>query len=339
VIQEVNQMRSKLASIRPVIIIIVGLIGFSYGCKKEGSTSSLISSSYGQMGTQWNISICTNDTISVQDDIKQAWRLLDTLNLVLSNFEEVSDVTQMSNHSGDSSWIPIHDYTLEVLEKSLLMHAASNGGFDITIAPVMKLWRRGFKTKEWPNANSISTARSLVGIQYLELDNVTSSARLLKEGMSIDLGGIGKGYAVDKLFEYLRKQGYTQVMVDGGGDIRIGMPPEDQEGWVIKSQTLNQAQQLVTNYDTLSNIAIATSGNRYQYIDNIGKRFQHHIDPNSGAAVSDIYQVSVISNECWKSDAISTAISILGADKVSLEDYRGYIIMGNDPYKMRYFEH
>src|SRR5262249_20389334 len=143
----------------------------------------------------------------------------------------------------------------------------SHGAFDVTVGPVVKLWRRVRYTKKMPSSEELERARSLVGYENVLLDAKEQTVRLAKEGMRLDAGGIAKGYAADAALEVLREQGCSRALVAMGGDIAANDPPPDAEGWKVGIAPMLHPDREPSRFLLLSHAAVSTSGDAEQYIE------------------------------------------------------------------------
>jgi thiamine biosynthesis lipoprotein len=154
----------------------------------------------------------------------------------------------------------------------------------------------------------------LVGYQLIRLDPEFKTVELTKSGMRLDFGGIAKGYAIDQALDVLRQHGISRALVDAGGDIGLGDPPPDKPGWVIGVAPLEPGDQPLI-YLSLSNVAIATSGDTWQFVEINGRRYSHLVDPRTATALSDHSSVTVIAPDCTTADSLASAVSVLGPEK------------------------
>ena len=189
----------------------------------------------------------------------------------------------------------------------------TSGSFDITIAPLTKLWNIMSENPKVPDAQEIDAKKELVNFNDIILDESTTSVKLLKEGQAIDLGGIAKGYVCQKVVEICKKNGVKSGIISIGGniailgkesiDVSITIPERNKEGTFAKVQ--------------IKNTIIATSGGYERYFEENGIIYEHIIDPSSGfPAESNLISVSVISNDGIITDAMSTRLYIEGLESV-----------------------
>jgi len=197
-----------------------------------------------------------------------------------------------------------------VIQESIYWSEWSDGTFDITIGPYSQLWRRAGRKDLLPDSMQLQEAKALVGYQKIKLNRAERTVMLTKSGMQLDLGGIAKGYTVDKIYNHFKANGYTEVLVDGGGDIRVGKSPPGSEGWRIRIMNGNGLDSMAY----LTNCAIATSGDLYRFTEIKGIRYSHIINPFTGYGITIPRTVTVIAPNCTEADVLASILSIMGAE-------------------------
>ena len=267
-----------------------------------------------EMGVLFRVVVHDDDAKAVEQAVEKAFERIHDLNAVMSDYDDDSELTQITRRSADEfgktgelPWINISDDLFSVLESSKRFSELSDGAFDITVAPVVRLWRRARRMHEPPKPEQLAKARELVGNDLWELDKKTQSVRLKKKGVRFDLGGIAKGYAVDRAFEILRTAGFETVLVDAGGDMRIGKAPPG--GWKIGLPESNG--EMIS----LENRALAASGGTFRFVEFDGVRYSHIIDPKTGCGLTAPHIVRVIAPTACEADALASACSVLGFEK------------------------
>ncbi len=259
--------------------------------------------SHPQMGTIFRVVLYANDSLSATYASQQAFAQLDELNLILSDYREDSEVNRLCRTAGKDSVVSVSNDLFQVLKESIKAAKLSKGYFDITIGSMTQLWRRMKRQKQLPSLQQIDEARQKVGIENIILSTHNQSVMLKKQGMKIDFGGIGKGYAEDKMMLVLRENGINSALIEAGGNILISDAPKDsQKGWeiIIKEKKLY-----------LKNCGISTSGDFYQFVEIEGKKYAHILDPKTGIGFAQPHQVSVIAQDGTNSDWLSTAIYLM----------------------------
>jgi thiamine biosynthesis lipoprotein len=235
------------------------------------------------------------------------------LDAVMSDYKEESELNRLCRTAGEGKPVRASADLWNVLDAAQRLAAASDGAFDVTVGPVVRLWRRARRRKELPDAGQLAAARMLVGFRLLRLDARQHTAELLKAGMQLDLGGIAKGYATDQALATLRKAGITRALVDAGGDLGLGDPPPGQPGWRIGLTTLDGTTPV--QYLLLSRTAVSTSGDNVQFVEIGGRRWSHVVDPRTGMALTDHARVTVVAPNGMIADGLTKVVAVLGPEK------------------------
>jgi thiamine biosynthesis lipoprotein len=183
----------------------------------------------------------------------------------------------------------------------------------------MDLFREAEKGAVAPSPEQIAEVKAKIGFEKLKLDDENRTVQFLVAGMRLDLGGIAKGYAIDKAVEAAQRSGALGGIVDIGGDIRcFGLPPEGRDHWLIAVQDPNTAQ---TTGDGLlmklkvTDAAVATSGDYQQFVMIEGQRHSHIMNRQTGSSAEGLSSVTIISASATDADALATSVSVLGAEK------------------------
>ena len=250
---------------------------------------------------------------------KAAFEKFVKINAIMSDYDRESEIVQLAlkndkrfQNSTDDGWYKISDELYEVFKAARHYSEISDGAFEVSISPLVQLWRRAKRQQNWPKGEDVETARNLTGLKFWELDDTDKRVRLLKKGVRFDLGAIAKGYAVDQAFDAIRQKGVKICLVDAGGDMRLGDAPLD--GWKIGIVKTDEQQEPILNL-TLDNVSIATSGDTFQYFEVDGKRYSHIIDPKTGLPLTTRCIVTVKAKTAMEADALASAVSVLGPEK------------------------
>ncbi len=261
------------------------------------------------MGVDVRIVVYSRDKGQAERACAAAYERFAELDSILSDYRIDSELMRLCSKSGIRSEGVSKDLFI-VLQRAQEVAERSQGAFDVTCGPLISLWRTCRKTGVLPSEETLSKAKTLVGWRNMVLDSKRRTVFLLKSGMRLDLGGIGKGYADDCAMSVLKKHGIRSALIEAGGDIVVSAPPPDHSGWKItlaNAATPGQSPDL-----SLADCAISTSGDTEQSVSIGGKRFSHIIDPRSGQALTDRIQVTIIAESGLTSDSLSTAVSVLG---------------------------
>lgn len=240
---------------------------------------------------------------------------IEHLNDVLSDYDPNSEAMKLVARPA-GQWHDVSEDLADALFKSARVWVASDGAFDVTIGPISKLWRETAKSEKLPANSVLRDARSRVGMNLIEIDKDELAVRFATDGMRLDFGGIGKGYAAGRALEVLQGLDAPIALVDLGGDLAIGEAPPDSEGWVVAVDTgPGEAEDM-----TLTNCGVATSGDLFRFIEIDGKRYSHIVDPRTGMGLTTRIAVTVIDKEPWVADALASAYSVIGTSSDKLED-------------------
>ena len=270
--------------------------------------------------------------------LEMATRLEDQLTV----YRETSEVMRI-NRQAAAEPVEVEAGLFGLLERSLSLHAATEGAFDVTAGPLAKVWGFYRRQGRLPAATEIAAAMQHVGSQHLLLDPATASVRFSLPGMELNLGAIGKGYALDRIAVALAEHGLNDFLIHGGNssvlargnrDLEFELPALDS---ALISQTPDPKSQIPNPKSTidpgwsvalrhplrpdvrlaefvLANEALGTSGSGTQYFHYQGKRYGHIIDPRTGWPADKMLSATVIAPSAELADALSTALYVLGLD-------------------------
>jgi len=209
--------------------------------------------------------------------------------------------------------VKVSQEVFNLLHRSVLLHRRSGGAFDITCGALATLWTPRGKKPRVPSRAELRAALARVGIEHLKLDYDENTARLAQPGMSIGLGAIAKGYAVDQVVRVLRARKLSDFIVDGGGDLFVaGKHPE--RSWRVGIKDPRKPSEYFASF-AVSDKAVVTSGDYERYFVVGGKRYSHVLDPRTGRPAEGLMSATVVAPEATLADALSTAAFVLGPRK------------------------
>jgi thiamine biosynthesis lipoprotein len=273
-----------------------------------------------RMGTIFRIELYSPDDASAAKAADAAFARAEELEQIMSDFREDSELMRLARE-GASSPFPVSNDLYDVLAKSIRISELSHGAFDVTIGPLVELWRKAGKTGRLPDASQLAQAKALVDYRNIELDAVRRTAFLKRAGMKLDLGAIGKGYAADQMLAILQSRGIRQAMVVAGGEVALGAPPPGKAGWKVAIDTPDTGTGNPPCILSLHDIAVSTSGDSKQFVEVNGRRYSHVIDPFTGVALEDMASTTVLARDATTTDALGTALSIIPvADGIRLAE-------------------
>jgi thiamine biosynthesis lipoprotein len=267
------------------------------------------------MGMPFVISVYAPEEALANRASAAAFARIKQLNMVFSDWEPESELMLACRSASLGQPVPISRDLLTVLRTAQDLSQRTDGAFDVSVGPLIRLWRKSRRNGKLPPPDELAAARELVNHRGIALDAEASTLSLHKPGMQIDLGGIAVGYAVDEAIKVLREQGLSRVMVDGSGDIGVGDPPPGKRGWRIGIAPADKPDGEPTVYLSLANAAVTTSGDAFQFVEIEGVRYSHIVDPRTGLGLIRRCSATVIAPNCTTADAWATAVCILGEEK------------------------
>jgi thiamine biosynthesis lipoprotein len=266
------------------------------------------------MGTKFRIILYASDKATADKASKAAFERIAELDRIMSDYKATSELMQLCAKAGGEP-TPVSDELFVVLNKAQEVSNLSDGAFDVTVGPVVRLWRKARRTGKLPDPEQLSKARELIGYKMMHLDAKKHTVQLEKAGMQLDLGGIAKGYAGDEVQAVLKKHGITRALVAAGGDIVVSGPPPDADGWSIEIEAADDEDGKPRRTLILNDAGVSTSGEKEQYIEIDGKRYSHIVDPHTGIGIIGQQSVTVIAPNGITADSMTKVVMILGTEK------------------------
>ncbi|GAB3033708.1 FAD:protein FMN transferase [Spirosoma pulveris] len=266
------------------------------------------------MGTQFNVIFYAPDSLTAQRAYGAVSVRMDSLNQVMSDYMDGSEINRLSATAGTGQWVPVSADLFNVLKKAQTIARLSNGRFDPTVGPLSLLWRRAVRRKEFPTDKERRRARRAVGYKLMELDSTTRTVRLRRKGMRLDVGGIGQGFAVDEALTVFHRFGIQSSLVDIGGDILADEAPPGKPGWRVDIGS-GKAGDTDTTTILLKKAAITTSGDTYRFLEHNGRRYSHIMDPRSGLGLRHFVRATVWAPDGYRADALTKVFSVAGLRK------------------------
>ena len=248
--------------------------------------------------------------------IQAAFDEMRRIESLMSRHISTSDVSRINLGAGGSP-VKVERETFCIIEEAVRCAGLTKGAFDITIGPLMDVWGFGTPDPAIPGPEEMEQARSLVGWELVELDSENITVRLPIQGMSIDLGGIAKGYAAEQGARVLKEYGIPHALIDAGGNIvAVGSHP-DGEPWRIgiRSPRGEGVDDTIGPMLHVVNEAVATSGDYERFFIHDGKRYHHILHPETGMPVETVSGVTVMAKDSLHADMLSTAVFVLGPDE------------------------
>jgi thiamine biosynthesis lipoprotein len=266
------------------------------------------------MGTFARIIVVANNSRQANACIAAGFDEMRRIDSVMSVYRPESELSKV-NREAFAGPVKVSPELFGILQKSIEFSRITNGAFDITVGPLVDLWRKAGETNSVPDADTLAATKSRVGYEKLILDVNATTVRFAVDDMRLDLGGIGKGYAVDRAVEVMQRKGALAGMVDSGGNIRCFGKPINRTAWLVGIQDPNVDNEKPLMVLKLNDCAVATSGDYRRFVTIAGQKVSHIIDTNTAAGAHKMAGDTIIAKTAIEADALSTAVNVLGPQK------------------------
>lgn len=265
------------------------------------------------MGTIVEIAVAAADRPIADRAMAYGFEALQQVEQRMSIYQPTSELSRI-NRLAAHTWVHTDADILTVTREALHMSRQSDGALDITILPLMRLWGFVQQAGRIPTAAEVQATLPLVDYRHVRLDPSRGAIQFARDGVALDLGGIAKGFAVDRAVAALLAQGVGHALVNAGGDLFALGAAAMETAWVVDIQHPHAADRSLATL-RVGNRSVATSGNYEKYFEQHGKRYGHLIDPRTGYPVAGVASVTVLADTAMRADAISTAVFVLGPDQ------------------------
>lgn len=301
--------RSKFHLRAALLVVLILLLVAACGKQQE----RLLKVTRTSLHTITSMTVVTGNEQQAQQAIDAAYREMERLGQMLNFYADDSELTSINKNAGIRP-VKVSPETFDVIQKAVFASENTEGAFDATVGPLVKLW--DFKKGVIPDKDDIEELLDQVGYQNIVLDSAAQTVYLKEDGAQIDLGGILKGYAADKASLVLQKNGISSGIVTVGGEVRAFGNKPDGTPWIVGIQNPRQKgpNDEVIATIALSNRSISTSGDYIKFFEKDGVRYHHILNPKTGYPAEQCGSVTVIANDGVTADGFSK-IFVLGPEK------------------------
>lgn len=267
------------------------------------------------MGTTFRVVLYAPDRAAADRAAKAVFARVAELNTVMSDYDPNSELMRLCERSAVRPAGPVKasDDLFFVLAEGQKVAELSDGAFDMTIGPIVRLWRQARKDRLPPDEEVRSEAMKKVGYKKLKLDPAAKTVELTVPGMRLDLGGIAKGYAADEGLKVLARHGITCALVAASGDIAVSAPPPGKPGWRVDIAPLPGAKE--KRQLLLKDAAVSTTGDSEQFVEIAGVRYSHVVDPRTGLGQTGRRSVTVVARRGIQADSLTKVAALLPPDE------------------------
>ena len=293
------------------------------------ATADWVGDARPMMGTEVSVYLWSEDPEAGQLALENVFAEAARIDHLMSTYRDDSEISEI-NRGAAKSAVKAGEELFQLIQRSLRISELSDGAFDITYDSVGQHY--DFRSRQRPDEKIVASELENIDYRYVELQQSTTSVRFLKDGVRINLGGIAKGYVVERGVEILRQHGVQNGIVTAGGDSRL---LGDRRGrpWIVAVRDPRNDGQVTVSVP-LQDEAISTSGDYERYFDEGGVRYHHIIQPSTGQPATGVHSATVIGPDAVITDALSTSVFVLGVDKGlrligTLPDYESIVIDAN----------
>ncbi len=300
-------MRSKFAS----VLLLVWLVSPSLASGRKDAPVFEVSATKFLLGTKVDITVLHSEVRGAQAACYAAFKEMERVESVLSAHKPDSEISRINSAAGRHP-VKVSAETFAILARAVSYSSRLEGRFDVTIGPVSELWGfNGDRDVALPQPERLQALLKLVDFRNLTLSEADSTAYLRVKGMRLDLGGIAKGYAIDRAATVLRAHGLQDFLINAGGDIYAsGTKPEGQK-WRVGVQHPRRPRALLATLE-VSDMAVATSGDYERFVEIDGVRYHHILDPETGYPATQCQSVTVFAPTAEEADVWATYCFIVG---------------------------
>ena len=291
------------------ILIAISILTLLASC--DSTESQLIRRTQFIMGTLVEITLSEDDTDKTQQAIDRAFDEMSRLENLMSTHLPDSEISRLNEQAG-KGYTRLSPDVLNVLQRAIVWGQQTGGAFDISIGPVVKLWRFEDEKPAVPSPALLRQAVEAVDYKNIHIDDVMG--RLNKPGMALHLGAIAKGYAVDMAMVVLKNNGIQNAMVNAGGDLTVMGSRALNKPWKIGLQHPRKPEEIIASFN-LAEGSVATSGDYQRYFLHDKKRYHHILNPDNGKPARELISATVITTKTMDADALATAVFVMGAEK------------------------
>jgi FAD:protein FMN transferase len=311
-----QELRTLVLSLVKALVAVVCLSCHPYCVRAQEVDVQLdrYETTFPCMGTLVSLQSYAHDADQVRKVFGETRAEIDRLVQIFTDYDQQSEVCQLTQDDHIDTWQMVSPELWDVIKVSDDWYRLSDGAFDASIGRLSVLWRKARKSKSIPTAEEIADARRYCGWNHVELDVAKRSVRIHLAGLKFDFGAVAKGYIIEHAYQQLAMKGLPSSLVRAGGDLRCGAPPPGRDGWTIEIAKIDDSDTSPSRY-LLSNAAISSSGDLFQYIEIAGRRRSHVLDPKTGMGVEGPMLVTVIAPTSTEADVSDTAICVMGHER------------------------
>jgi thiamine biosynthesis lipoprotein len=300
----------------PVLRLVIALVtvGHLLGARIASQELARLEDADEAMGSMFSLVLYGPEREQLQMAAEAAFEEVHRLDRLLSNYKTDSEWSRV-NREATARPVVVSAELFDLLWACLEYGRQSEGAFDITVGPLMRVWGFYKGDGRMPPESAVAEALERVGSRHVRLDRDARTVRFLRPGVELDPGGVGKGYAVDRMVDVLRKRGVAAALVSAAGSsiYGLGAPPGESKGWHVPITAPADPRRAVADV-YLENLSISTSGSYEKFFWAEGRRYAHIMDPRTGHPARGVSSVSVLASRTVDSEAWTKPFFVNGPD-------------------------
>jgi len=263
------------------------------------------------MGTRCSVELWADDEVRGRELVAEILAEYRRIDAAMSTYKPESEISRVNAHAHEAP-VVIGDELFGIVERSLALSVASHGAFDITYDSVGYLY--DFRAHQRPTDEQIAERLAAIDYRHVVLDRARHTIFFKAQGVRINLGGIAKGYAVERAAALLRERGVEHALLNAGGDTRV-IGDRRGQPWIVGIRHPRLSDQDVFTRLPIVDEAISTSGDYERFFDEDGHRYHHIMNPATGLPTEGVLSVTVIGPDATTTDGLSTTIFVMGAER------------------------
>lgn len=278
------------------------------------------------MGTEVSVLLWHDDAAAGEQLVEEVFREAERIDKLMSTYIEDSRISEINRLAAEKP-VVAGDELFQIIRRSLDISVLTLGAFDITYESVGQHY--DFRNRQRPDDATVETERKLIDYRFVDLNQAAGTVRFRQEGVRINLGGIAKGYVVERGVDILHMRGVKNAIVTAGGDSRL-LGDRRGQPWMVGIRDPRNEDQVAISVP-LENEAISTSGDYERFFEEGDVRYHHIIQPSTGAPASGVHSATVFGPDAVITDALSTSVFVMGVDQglrliATLPDYESIVI-------------
>ncbi len=278
------------------------------------------------MGTEVSVYLWSDDSESGRAALEAVFQEAERIDRLMSTYKDDSEISEI-NRKAATAPLLVGDELYELIRRSLEISVLTEGAFDITYESVGQHF--DFRDRQRPDDATIALELENIDYRYLRMDDDARTVNFAQEGVRINLGGIAKGYVVERGIEIIRDSGLSNAIVTAGGDSRL-LGDKRGRPWMVGIRDPREDGKVAISVP-LADEAVSTSGDYERFFDEDGIRYHHIIQPSTGISAKSVHSATVFGPDAVTTDALSTSVFVMGVDKglrmiAGLPDYESIVI-------------